>query len=52
MDPLRATHLYSALPVVAVDVVSFEPLDEGRNGGFEPDRGESVIFDDFFVIDS
>ena len=52
MDPLRATHVHSALPVVAVDIVSFEPLDEGRKGGLEPDRGEGVIFDDLFVIDS
>ena len=52
MDPLRATHVHSALPVVAVDVVGFEPLDEGRKGGFEPDRGEGVIFDNLFVVDS
>ena len=52
MDPLRATHVHSSLPVVAVDVVSFEPLDEGREGGFEPDCGESVIFDDLFIVDS
>lgn len=52
MDPLRATHVHSTLPVVAVDVVSLEPLDEGRKGGFEPDRGESIIFDNVFVVDS
>jgi hypothetical protein len=52
VDPLRATHVHSALPVVAVDVVSFEPLDEGGKGGFEPDRGEGVVFDDLFVVDS
>lgn len=52
MDPLRAAHVYSALPVVAIDVVSFEPLDEGRKGGFESDRGEGIIFDNLFVVDS
>ena len=51
MDPLRGTHVHSALPVVAVGVVSFEPLDEGRKGGFQPDRGQGVIFDDVFVVD-
>lgn len=52
MDPLRASHVRSALPTVTVDVVGFESLDEGREGGFEPDRGEGVVFDDFFVVDS
>jgi len=52
VDPLRTTHVHSALPVVAVDVVGFESLDEGRKSGFESDRGEGVVFDDFFVVDS
>ena len=52
MDTLRATHVHGALPVVAVDVVGFEPLDETGKSRFEPDRGEGVVFDDLFVIDS
>lgn len=32
--------------------MSFEPLDEGRESGFEPDGGEGVVFDDFFVVNS
>lgn len=52
VDPLRATHVYSTLPVVAVDVVGFKPLDEGRKSGLESDRGEGVVFDDLFVGDS
>jgi hypothetical protein len=52
VDPLRATHVHSALPVVAVDILSFEPLDEGRKGGFEPNRSKSIIFDNLFVVDS
>jgi hypothetical protein len=32
--------------------VGFEPLDEGRKGGFEPDGGEGIVFDDLFVVDS
>jgi hypothetical protein len=32
--------------------VSFESLDEGGKGGFEPDGGEGVVFDDLFVVDS
>lgn len=52
MDPLRASHVRSALPVVTVDVVGFESLDKGREGGFEPDRGEGVVFDDLPVVDS
>ena len=52
MDPLRATHVHSALPVVAVDVVRFESLDETRKSGFEPDGCEDIVFDDLFVVDS
>lgn len=52
MDPLRTAHVHSTLPVVAVHVVSFEPLNEGRKGRLEPNRCESVIFDDVFVVDS
>lgn len=52
MNPLRTTHVYSALPIVTVDVVSFESLDEARKGGFEPDRCEGVVFDDLFIVDS
>lgn len=52
MDPLRTTHVHRSIPVVAVDVVSFESLDEGGKGGFEPDRGEGVVFDDLLIVDS
>lgn len=51
MDLLRATHVHGALPIVAIDVVSFESLDEARKGGFESDRGEGVVFDDLFIVD-
>ena len=52
MDPLRTAHVHSALPVVAIDVVGFEPLDEARESRLEPDGGEGVVFDDLFVVDS
>lgn len=51
-DSLRATHVHSTIPVVAVDVVSFESLNESRESGFKPDRCEGVIFHDLFVVDS
>ena len=52
MDPLRTTHVHSALPVVAIDIVGFESLDEAGESGFETDCGEGVVFDDLFVVDS
>ena len=52
MDSLRAAHVHSTLPVVAVDVMGLESLNEGRESGFEPDCGEGVVFDDLFVVDS
>ena len=51
MDSLRTAHVHGALPVVAVDIVNFESLDEGRKSGFEPNRGEGIILHDIFVVD-
>jgi len=50
VDTLRATHVHRSIPIVAVDVVSFESLDEGGKGGFESDRSEGVVLDDLFII--
>ena len=52
MRSLRATHVHSALPVVTVDILGFESLHESGKGWFEPDRGQSVVFDDLFIVDS
>lgn len=52
VNPLRATHVHSALPVVTIDVLGFKSLDEGRKSRFEPDGGEGIVFDDFVVVDS
>jgi hypothetical protein len=52
MNSLRATHVHRTLPVVAVDVVRFESLNEGRQGGFKPNRRERVVFDNLFILDS
>jgi len=52
MHSLRATHVHSAFPVVTVDVLGFESLNESRKGRFEPDRGQGVVFDDLFIVDS
>ena len=52
MDLLRTRHVHSALPVVAIDVMGFESFDEAGKGGFKSYRGEGVVFDDLFIVDS
>lgn len=51
MDPLRTTHVHGTFPVIAVDVVGLESLDEAGESGLETDGGEGVVFDDLFVVD-
>ena len=52
MNPPRTSHVHSTIPVIAIDVLSFKSLDQGRKGGFKSDRGEDVVFDDLYVVDS